>query len=152
MKANSLAILSDLAKEARDKAAQLLAGERQTQAQLQMQCETLSQYRAEYASRLNDCMDEGIDAVTLQDYGRFLTSLDKAIESAWQNVHAQAKRVSSRQQDWQAEQRRLSSFTTLSERREAEHRRIEDRKEMRQQDEIANNLFLRARQQLSFNK
>lgn len=148
MKSNSLAILSELAKEARDKAAQLLAGERQTQAQLQAQCETLGQYRAEYASRLNDCMDEGIDAATLQDYWRFLSSLDQAIDSAWKGLEAQAQRVSTRQQQWQAEQRRLSSFTTLSDRRAAQQQLAEQRREMRQQDEIANNLFLRAQQSL----
>lgn len=152
MKSNGLAILCELAEEARNKAAQLLAGERRTQAQLQMQFETLGQYRAEYAARLNECMDEGIDAATLQDYWRFLDSLDNALESAVQNLEIQAQRVTSRQQDWQAEQRRLSSFNTLVDRRAAQAQQAERRKEMRQQDEVASNLFLRARQQLIVNE
>lgn len=146
MKSNSLAILCELAEEARNKAAQLLAGERRTQAQLQTQLETLGDYRAEYVLRLNQCMDEGIDAVTLQDYWRFLDSLDRAMENALQNLEIQAQRVTSRQQDWQAGQRRLSSFNTLVDRRAAQAQRVEARKEMRQQDEIASNLFLRAQQ------
>lgn len=152
MKSNSLAILCELAEEARTKAAQLLAGERRTQAQLQNHFETLGQYRVEYAARLNQCMDEGIDAVTLQDYRGFLDSLDEAIESAVKNLQLQAQRVTSSQQDWQTEQRRLSSFNTLVSRREAESQRVYQRSEMRQQDEIANNLFLRARQQLNVNE
>lgn len=152
MKSNSLAILSELAKEARDKAAQLLAGERQTQAQLQAQRETLEQYRAEYAQRLNQCMDEGIDAATLQDYWRFLSSLDQAIDSAVQSLQVQTQRVSNRQQEWQAKQRRLSSFNTLGERRATQEQVAEQRREMRQQDEIANNLFLRAQRQIIVNE
>lgn len=149
---NSLAILCELAEEARNKAAQLLAGERQSQAQLQSQLNTLCEYRVEYMARLNECMDQGIDAVALQDYWRFLDSLDRAIENAKQSLQVQAKRVTSRQEDWQVEQRRLMSFNTLASRRSAQIQKAEQRKEMRQQDEIASNLFLRAKQPLIVNE
>ena len=147
MTSNPLDTLVELAREARDKAGQLLAGERGNQQQLVTQLEVLGQYRQEYAQRLHTIMDEGIELGTLQNYQNFLASLDTAIGKARQSLADQQGKVLKCQQQWRQQQHKLSSYDTLASRREALWQRQSQRQEMRQQDEISNNLYLRERRQ-----
>ncbi|MCH8501048.1 MAG: flagellar export protein FliJ [Aliidiomarina sp.] len=143
MAATALDTLTDLAREARDKAGMLLANERKSQQQIEQQQEVLMNYRAEYASQLQRLLVEGIDPVTLQNYRQFLMSLDDSIQQASRALQQQNQKVLHTQKSWQQQQKKLSSFTTLNERRASELRLRESRKEQQQTDEFANQRFVR---------
>ncbi|MCE8002366.1 flagellar export protein FliJ [Billgrantia ethanolica] len=142
---SQLAMLSDLARDARDQAGQLLAGERQSERQVAAQLESLNRYRLEYAERLQQAMHEGIDPASMHNYQQFLASLDAALLRARQALDAQQQRVEQSQQHWQQEQKRLSAFDTLVSRRDAERLRQEARRDQRISDEMAAGRLLRQR-------
>lgn len=142
---SQLAMLSDLARDARDQAGQLLAGERQSERQVASQLESLNRYRLEYAERLQQAMREGIDPASMHNYQQFLASLDTALQRARQALDAQQQRVQQSQRQWQQEQKRLSAFDTLVSRRDAERQRQEERREQRTSDEMAAGRLLRQR-------
>ncbi|MCE8025797.1 MULTISPECIES: flagellar export protein FliJ [Halomonadaceae] len=146
---SQLAMLSDLARDARDQAGQLLAGERQSERQVSAQLESLNRYRLEYAERLQQAMREGIDPASMHNYQQFLASLDAALQRARQALEAQQQRVQQSQQNWQQEQKRLSAFDTLVSRRDAERLRQEARRDQRTSDEMAAGRLLRQRTDLS---
>lgn len=135
--------LTELAREARDQAGQRLAGERRTAAQIVEQLESLQRYRQEYACKLQAAMREGIDPASMHNYQRFLASLDDALERARQALAAQQQRVDQSQRHWQQEQRKLSSYDTLAERRAKAQRQAEQRREQRANDDLVNGRWLR---------
>ena len=142
---SQLAMLSDLARDARDQAGQLLAGERQSERHVAAQLESLNRYRLEYAERLQQAMREGIDPASMHNYQQVLASLDAALQRARQALDAQQQRVQQSQQHWQQEQKRLSAFDTLVSRRDAERQRQEARRDQRTSDEMAAGRLLRQR-------
>ncbi|RUO23205.1 flagellar export protein FliJ [Aliidiomarina iranensis] len=139
----ALDTLTDLAKEARDKAGQLLATERTNEQQILAHQEMLVNYREEYAVQLQKLMLNGIDPVTLYNYRQFLMSLDESIQKASKALQQQSTLVDKSKQNWQQQQRKLTSYTTLNDRRAAAANRISARKEQLQTDEFANNQHVR---------
>lgn len=147
MNSRPLETLTELAREARNKAGQLLASERDNQRQLNEQLELLNRYRSEYAEQLEIRMDQGISLASLQDYQNFLASLDHAIDRARESLEAQRRTVGRYQEQWQQRQRSLSSYDTLASRRAADQLTREARAEMRLQDETSTNVYVRKCQQ-----
>lgn len=143
MTRHPLDTLIELAREARDKAATMLADERNGQQQLKAQIELLQGYRGEYSQRLQENIRHGMDMATLRDYQVFLASLDKAIDQARETIAEQQQRVAQRQLQWQQQQRRLSSFDTLLTRRNNLLQRQLVRREQQHHDEINTNAFAR---------
>jgi len=141
----SLDTLLRLAREARDLAARLLAGELRNSHALGEQLSLLERYRRDYGERLQDMMDHGVDLLTLEDYRHFLDSLDDAIERARESVQAQRGKELQSRLRWQQEQSRLASIDALAARRREVQRRQEQRREARQQDEITGIAQLRKR-------
>ncbi|NGO90796.1 MAG: flagellar export protein FliJ [Halomonas sp.] len=143
MSNHQIDMLTDLARDARDQAGKLLAQERQTEQQTEAQLASLSRYRVEYAERLQQAMRKGIDPATVYNYQQFLASLDAALSRARQALTAQQKRVQQSQQNWQQEQRRLSSYDTLASRRLLEEHRRQARHEQKANDELVTNRMAR---------
>ncbi|MFP4137054.1 MAG: flagellar export protein FliJ [Halomonas sp.] len=135
--------LIDLARDSRDQAGQALAGEQRTAQQVAEQLAALSGYRQEYADKLNAAMRDGIDPATMRNYQQFLASLDEALERARRAVAAQEQRVDRTRQQWLHEQRRLSSYDTLAERRAREQERRELRREQNISDDLVNSRMAR---------
>ncbi|QEA39702.1 flagellar export protein FliJ [Pistricoccus aurantiacus] len=140
---NPLERLAELAQDSRDAAGQLLAKNRQTQQKASHQFEALHRYRMEYADRLQDALKQGVKPMTLRNYQGFLGTLDDAIERARQQLSHQQHQVSSAQQQWQKEQRKLSSYNTLSSRRQDQQRQEQQRQEQRRNDEMSANSLAR---------
>ncbi|MFG6176430.1 flagellar export protein FliJ [Halomonas sp. THAF12] len=143
MSRTALDNLTELAREARDLAGQRLAGDRRSVDQIIAQLESLQRYRAEYAAQLQVALREGIDPASMHNYQRFLASLDDALVRARQALEEQRRRVAHSQRHWQQEQRRLSSYDTLAERRAEAQRRAEQRREQRDTDELVTQRWLR---------
>lgn len=137
--------LIDLARSARDSAGQQLADARRTELQLREQIQQLEHYRQEYVVKLQDTLKGGVSLATVNDYRRFIASLDEAIDGARQDLANRQQTVSRHQQDLQREQRRLKSYDTLVSRRAQEVRLVEQRRELRQSDEVNNNTYARQR-------
>ncbi|MGM1052617.1 MAG: flagellar export protein FliJ [Pseudomonadota bacterium] len=144
-RASPLDTLIELARSDRDQAGQALASERQNKRQVADQLESLSQYRLEYAQRLQQAMHQGIDPASMRNYQQFLDSLDAALARARDALVSQQQRVDQRQDQWQQEQRKLSSYDTLASRRQADQRRHEARQEQRLSDEMVNGRLARTR-------
>lgn len=133
---SQLDMLTHLARDARDKAGQLLAKERQTEQQTQAQLQTLHRYRAEYSERLQAAMHKGIDPASMYNYQQFLASLDAALARARQALADQEQRVAKTQENWRQEQRKLSSYDTLTSRRQLEAQRRDNRQEQKTNDDL----------------
>lgn len=138
--------LLDKARKARDHAGQALAADRRAVAQTASQLDVLLQYRAEYSARLQDALHRGTDTLALDNYRRFIQSLDTAITQARQALATQQGRVSTSQQQWQSQQRTLSSYDTLISRRSRQAQQQADRQTRRQDDELSAGLLARRRQ------
>ncbi|GAA0578996.1 flagellar export protein FliJ [Halomonas salifodinae] len=137
--------LIELAQESRDKAALGLAQARQGEQQSVAQVETLRRYRQEYAERLQRAMQEGIDPASMHNYQHFLRSLDDAMGRAQQALEQQRRQVTRSQQQWQGEQRKLSSYDTLASRRAEQAERGRQRQELRLNDELSQLALRRGR-------
>lgn len=141
MSTSQLAMLTDLARDARDQAGKVLAQERQSEQQTTAQLQSLLSYRAEYAERLQKAMHDGIDPATMYNYQQFLASLDAALNRARQALAAQHASVQQSQKNWQQEQRKLSSYDTLATRRRLEeHRRSERHEQKTNDDQVTSRL------------
>ena len=147
MSKSSLDTLIELASDARNEAAQLLASERNNSQLAAAQLSALEGYRNEYMMQLQTVMDEGLDLATLQNYQAFLASLEKAISQARDGLKYQEQKVVNCQQNWQQEQRKLSSYDMLRLRRKEQLRQQERRQESRANDEISANFMQRTREQ-----
>ncbi len=143
MSSRTLATLIEMAREARDQAAQLLANDMRSGHELASRIEILQRYRNEYNTRLVDAMTKGIDLATLRDYQGFLASLDGAIANAQGKLTRQREKESQSRQQWIDQQRQVSSFDTLANRRALIKMREEQRLELRLNDEQTNNKYAR---------
>ncbi|MDT0500503.1 MULTISPECIES: flagellar export protein FliJ [unclassified Halomonas] len=130
--------LIELARDSRDQAGQALAGEQRNAKQVADQLAALTDYRQEYADKLNAAMRDGIDPATMRNYQQFLASLDDALARARHAMQTQQQRIDHTRQRWQQEQRRLSSYDTLTERRAKEQQRMAQRREQRVSDDLVN--------------
>ncbi len=142
---NPLDILIEESRKARDRAGRTLAEDRTTQQQAMRQLEALHRYRQEYGRKLHDALCQGMDAIALDNYRRFIHSLENAIGTAGQNLEQRTQKVAVSQQHWQHQQKRLSSYDTLAHRRTLREQQAEARREQRRNDEFSNNQQARLR-------
>ena len=140
---NPLDTLIDQSRQARDNAGRTLAEERRGQQHSAEQLRALEQYRADYQRQLQDAMRAGIDASSLDNYWRFIRSLDDAIEHARRALEQQSERVVASRDQLQQRQRRLSSYDTLANRRAHQERTRETRRERRDTDEMTTHAMAR---------
>ncbi len=138
MSNSQLEMLTDLAQQARDQAGQTLAQERQSEQQTNAQLQALTRYRAEYSERFQAAMRQGIDPASMYNYQQFLASLDTALERARQALGEQHQRVEQSQEHWRQQQRKLSSYDTLTARRLREAQQRRGRQEQKINDEFVN--------------
>jgi flagellar FliJ protein len=139
--------LTELAREARDQAGQILANERNNERTVAQQLESLGTYRQEYAQRLQRAMCQGIDPATMHNYQQFLGALDDALARAHQALIDQQQRVTKTQKQWQSKQCKLSSYETLTARRLLQEQLAAARREQRLSDEFVTNQEIRRRLQ-----
>ncbi|SFC62185.1 flagellar FliJ protein [Microbulbifer thermotolerans] len=144
MKASDpLNTLIDQSRKARDAAGRLLAEEQRGGETTAAQLKTLQEYRREYCQRLQEAMARGISSAALDDYNRFIRSLDGAIARAQAALDQQQERIAASRDHWRQRQRQLSSYNTLAARRTERERQQEQRRERLQSDEITQNILAR---------
>lgn len=78
---------------------------------------------------------------SLRDFQLFLGKLEVAIRQQAEEVGLCKKRWEDGRHEWQAKQRKLKAFDTLSQRHLSRERKREDKLEQREQDELSGNKF-----------
>lgn len=140
-----LAHLTDQAEKARNEAAKLLAEERQNKQKIALQLQTLQQYRNDYAVQLQQQMQNGIASNLLSNYRQFLASLDSAVTRAQNALVDQENKLDKSQQFWQTKQRKLASYETLVDRKQAAEVKIAMKREQKLADELSLAMYMRQR-------
>ncbi|WP_461481192.1 flagellar export protein FliJ [Porticoccus sp.] len=143
MRKESLALLTNLAREARDAAAKLLATKQRDQRLISVQIDQLVAYRLEYRNQLHGLATEGIELTTLREFQRFLAMLDNAIQQAQEKLAKHEQSVVQHRESWREKQQQLVGYDTLAARLNAVQRQGEQRREQRLHDDISVTLMSR---------
>ncbi|MDD5328866.1 MAG: flagellar export protein FliJ [Sulfuricella sp.] len=103
----------------------------------------LAAYREDYRNRLLQATKVGMQANSLKDFHLFLGKLETAIRHQTEEVARCKKRWDDGKLVWQARQRKLKAFDTLSQRHLRSELKREDKQEQREQDELSGRDFER---------
>jgi flagellar FliJ protein len=113
--------------------------------EMEQRLQLLLDYRSEYTAHLAHAARAGMNSVNWRNFREFIDKIDTAIAQQRESV-AQAKhQVQTGQHHWHAQQRKLKSFDTLSQRHRSAERRAESRQEQKEQDDFALKGFLSGR-------
>ncbi|MES1928619.1 flagellar biosynthesis chaperone FliJ [Salinisphaera dokdonensis CL-ES53] len=134
---STLDTLIDLATDERDAAASALGRLQQARRASEQKLQALVDYRAEYQRRFDDAMADGMSMSSLQNYQRFVASLEQAIDHQRRALDTSERHVETGNSNWRARQRRLNSFDVLATRRRDAAAKTEAKREQRQTDEFA---------------
>ncbi|MGG4607464.1 flagellar export protein FliJ [Providencia sp. Me31A] len=142
-KNNALATLLNLAVEASEEAAKVLAQARQTHSQMAQQLGMLENYQTEYRQKLNQTLHSGMASDKWQNYQQFLVTLELTIEQQQQQLNLWQQKVNEANSYWQEKQQRVNAFDTLLQRAEQTEYQRQNRLEQKQMDEFAQRATLR---------
>lgn len=142
-KNNALATLLNLAVEASEEAAKVLAQARQTHSQMAQQLSMLENYQTEYRQKLNQTLHSGMASDKWQNYQQFLVTLELTIEQQQQQLNLWQQKVNEANSYWQEKQQRVNAFDTLLQRAEQTEYQRQNRLEQKQMDEFAQRATLR---------
>ena len=98
-------------------------------------------YREDYRAKLLQTTKLGMQVSSLRDFQLFLGKIEVAIRQQAEEVERCKKRWEDGRHVWQAKQRKLKAFDTLSQRHLSSERMREDKLEQREQDELSGNKF-----------
>lgn len=101
----------------------------------------LTVYREDYREKLLQTTKLGMQVSSLRDFQLFLGKIEVAIRQQAEEVARCKKRWEDGLHEWQAKQRKLKAFDTLSQRHLSSERKREDKLEQREQDELSGNKF-----------
>ena len=118
------------------RAAKALRASRERHAADSAQLEQLRQFKAEYETRLVEMARDGIDPRQLEDYRRFLASLNEAISRQDTAVGVSGESLSSDRQRWLQTALHSSGLADFIARRRVEARQRVDRQAQRVADEV----------------
>jgi flagellar FliJ protein len=137
-----LQILLDLAQEKSDEAASQLGVINGHDRAMQERLRLLLQYRDEYSARFTTEAQLGMGSAGWKNFHEFIDAIDAAIDQQ-REVAADARRkVAAGQSQWQAQQRKLKSFDTLSQRHHSLEQSNEARLEQKEQDDSVLKAYL----------
>ncbi len=126
-----------LSEQETDKAAEWLGKAIAQRADAQQRLDMLKQLRAEYESRLQRHLHDGLSFAAYRNFQMFMEKIDKAIDGQ-QAIEADAsQRAEQAQQGWQDARRTGRTWEVLVERAGRERSRREARGERKQMDEFA---------------
>lgn len=129
--------LLDLAQDHTDEAARNLHKLKAIWQEAEEKLRQLVGYREDYRTRLLQATKLGMQANSLKDYHLFLGKLEVAIRHQMDEVAACERRWEEGRHEWQAKQRKLKAFDTLSQRHLLGERKREDKREQHEQDELS---------------
>ncbi|MEI6733414.1 MAG: flagellar export protein FliJ [Comamonadaceae bacterium] len=140
-----LQVLLDLAHEKRDEAASQLGVINGHDRAMQERLRLLLEYRDEYAARFTADAQLGMDSTGWKNFHEFIDAIDAAIDQQREIVADARRKVAAGQLQWQAQQRKLKSFDTLSQRHYSLEQSNEARLEQKEQDDSVLKAFISQR-------
>ena len=132
-----LELMQTRSDEATRRLGQLIAAENDAKSRLGM----LEQYRAEYATRLNQAITTGLTPLVLRNYQDFLGRIDEAIGQQRLMVQQSASNTAAGKQHWQDQNKRLKAIDTLSVRHDKREQIVEGKREQKILDEYTTRRF-----------
>ena len=133
----TLKTLLDLAQDKSDAAATRL-GRLNVQAQsAEQKLQLLIEYRREYEHNFQELSKTGVDQAKWLNFRAFMVKLDTAISEQEKAVSSSQNRVQLGRTDWHAEQHKLKTYDTLSQRHRAAEIKRASKIEQRDQDELS---------------
>lgn len=133
--------LLDLAQNHTDAAARDLHALKVRWQEAEEKLRQLTAYREDYRARLLQTTKLGMQVNALRDFQLFLGKIEVAIRQQTEEVERCKKRWEDGRHEWQAKQRKLKAFDTLSQRHLSSERKREDKLEQREQDELSGREF-----------
>lgn len=135
--------LLDLAQDHTDEAARSLHKRKIAWQEAEEKLLQLKSYQEDYQARLLQGTKMGMQVNALKDFHLFLGKLENAIRHQMDEVARSKKYWEDGRHEWQAKQRKLKAFDTLSQRHFRSEMKREDKLEQREQDELSNREFER---------
>lgn len=129
--------LIDLAQDDVDAAARHLGRVQRERTDVEMQLNSLQQYRDEYLARFTESAQAGMQAGNSRNFQAFIDTLDTAIGQQRDLLAAATARVESAKPEWQNKKRKLGSYEILQARGVAAQAVQTARREQRDSDEHA---------------
>jgi flagellar FliJ protein len=127
----------DLARRETDDAAKRLGVALKAVSDAEDKHKMLVSYRDEYGKRFEAAQAQGITPMAYRNFQAFMDKLDTAIRGQLEMVrHAQA-RSAQEKQAWQTAERKRMSYSTLTDRAQAQAMKIEAKRDQKQMDEHA---------------
>ncbi|RFC32233.1 MAG: flagellar FliJ protein [Candidatus Nitrotoga sp. SPKER] len=117
--------------DATRKFGQLLQQQQAAQTKLQ----TLEQYRADYQTRLQQEIQNGINQINLRNFQNFIRRLDEAVTQQRNVLEQIGCTIQAGRNELENAQRKMRSFDTLAQRHIEQEKKLEEKLEQRQQDE-----------------
>jgi flagellar protein FliJ len=134
---SAITLLINLAQERSDTVLKKLALARKNTNEAQQRLRLLQDYRGDYEKRFGAAAAQGIVPDQLRNFHSFLAKLELAIQQQTAQAAQCASRVKAVEQEWQAEQRRMKSFTVLKDRMDSAAAARELKKLQNELDEFA---------------
>jgi flagellar FliJ protein len=138
----ALKMLLDLAQHRSDAAAAKLSGLNSQEQEAEQKLRLLLGYRRDYQVRFQEFAKNGIDQVEWQNFRAFMAKLDAAITEQRKAAASSHTSLQAGMTDWHAQQRKLKSYDTLSQRHERAESLRAVKQEQREQDEQASKSFV----------
>ena len=135
--------LLGLAQDALDVATKQLGATTAMRTNAQRQLDMLADYRQDYLVRLQDMMSQGMASSDCQNYQRFITTLDNALQQQRDVLLRADADLAQSREHWQQAQRKHNAFDTLQVRDRRARQAVEARREQRVTDEFAGRSALR---------
>jgi len=143
----TLNLLLDRATQERDRLAGELRRGEDVALRARRQGEQLTAYRGEYLQRWGQQFGRGGAIEIVHCYQSFMQRLDEAVSQQQRQVDAAEQGVAAVRQLLLQAELRVASVKKLIERRQADTRRLEERRDQRQTDETAQQLTRRRTRQ-----
>jgi flagellar protein FliJ len=129
--------LLDLARHRADAAARRLHQLKARWLEAEAKLEELRKFRREYEGRLRHSTVHGMRVHLLRDFHAFMAKLDTAIRAQSEEVRRCHLRWDEVRREWQQHHRKLDAFDVLAKRHASQELYRENKREQRQQDELA---------------
>ena len=137
-----LQTLLELAQEGSDAAAAQLGVVSGRERDMGRRLQLLLEYRSEYTERLTRFTQTGMHSIGWRNFREFIDKIDAAIELQLELVAKARNETETGKRHWHAQQRKLKSFDTLSQRHSSAERMSEARREQKEQDDFTLKEFL----------
>lgn len=134
-KSSALRMLLDLAQDQSDAAASRLGQLNAREQEAAQKLHLLMEYRQDYQVRFQEQAKSGIDQAGWRNFREFMGKLETAIAEQHNAVVNSRNSMQAGRIDWHAQQRKLKSYGTLSQRHERAESLRAAKSEQREQDE-----------------